>query len=219
MKADPRMNEIFLGLPMPNSFATWLRMRLPYQALRETMLGKRWFQKELLAAGMVDEIAEPDQVVPKAIEIGTREGAKVGGGSWGAIKVRQYVRLQLTNRTACTTRSLTLRAASARSGVRSWRPTPSGRAWSARVLPPSSLRRRNSKRAASMGCSGVQVRLQQLSTNEMSAQCVKSIRDSSMNCLQQSSPKHRCSSGAGSASTQHRSLSVSSSPLFKTHIQ
>lgn len=167
MKADPRMNEIFLGLPMPNSFATWLRMRLPYQALRETMLGKRWFQKELLAAGMVDEIAEPDQVVPKAIEIGTREGAKVGGGSWGAIKVSQYVRLQLTYRTACTTRSLTLRAASARFGVRSWRPTPSGRAWSARVLPPSSLRRRSSKRAASMGCSGVQVRLQQLSTKEM----------------------------------------------------
>lgn len=139
------MNEIFLGLPMPNSFATWLRMRLPYQALRETMLGKRWFQKELLAVGMVDEIAEPDQVVSKAIEIGTREGAKIGGGSWGAIKVNYPPMVNADSRTACTTRSSTRRAATARSGARSWRPMPSGPAWSARALRPSSPRRPSSK--------------------------------------------------------------------------
>lgn len=85
-------NQIFMGVPLPNSFNTWLRMRLSYVPLRDTLLGKRWMQKDLLAAGMIDEIvddAPPKQaaLIEAAIALGQREGPKAAPGAWGSIKV------------------------------------------------------------------------------------------------------------------------------------
>lgn len=51
------------------------------------MLAKRWTQKDLLEAHLVDLVVEQDQVVSKAVELGVSEGAKVAGGAWGQIKV------------------------------------------------------------------------------------------------------------------------------------
>ncbi|CAK9783132.1 ClpP/crotonase [Cutaneotrichosporon oleaginosum] len=84
------MNELLIGLPLPNSFGKFLQMRLSPTVLRDTMLAKRWKQTELLAHGLIDEIVPEAQVVPRAIEIATQEGTKVGLGSWGAIKDALY---------------------------------------------------------------------------------------------------------------------------------
>jgi enoyl-CoA hydratase/carnithine racemase len=88
------MNEIFLGVPLPNSFNTLLKQRMSYPALRDTLLGKRWKQSELLAAGIIDEIVDdskdPKAVVKRAIELGTEEGPKVAKGAWGGIKEGVY---------------------------------------------------------------------------------------------------------------------------------
>ncbi|BEJ11769.1 hypothetical protein CspHIS471_0202290 [Cutaneotrichosporon sp. HIS471] len=80
------MNELLIGLPLPNSFASLLEMRLSKPALRDTMLAKRWKQSELLANGIIDEVAPEAQVVSRSIELAQQEGAKVGMGVWGAIK-------------------------------------------------------------------------------------------------------------------------------------
>lgn len=66
-------------------------MRLPYQALRDTMLGKRWTQKEMLQNGIIDETvddAPPNQkaLLERAYQIGEAEGPKVALGAWGSIK-------------------------------------------------------------------------------------------------------------------------------------
>ena len=53
------------------------------------MLAKRWTQAELLQAGLVDEVVDPDKLVNVAIERGVKEGIKVGAGAWGMIKVGQ----------------------------------------------------------------------------------------------------------------------------------
>ena len=91
--------QIFLGVPLPNSFNTWLRLRLPYPALRDTLLGKRWKQSELLAAGMIDEIvddAPPNQkaLIDRAIALGKQEGPKVALGAWGSIKDGMWHQVQ-----------------------------------------------------------------------------------------------------------------------------
>lgn len=52
------------------------------------MLAKRWTQAELLQAGLVDEVVDPDKLVNVAIKRGVKEGTKVGAGAWGMIKVR-----------------------------------------------------------------------------------------------------------------------------------
>lgn len=84
------MNEIFIGLPLPNSFATFLRLRLPYQALRDTVMGRRWVQSELLENGIIDETAPGDKVLERAIELAKAEAPKVCLGTWGAIKDGMY---------------------------------------------------------------------------------------------------------------------------------
>lgn len=80
--------QLVFGSPIPNSFGAILRLRMPYgNHLRDTMLAKRWTQKDLLEAHLVDLVVEQDQVVSKAVELGVSEGAKVAGGAWGQIKV------------------------------------------------------------------------------------------------------------------------------------
>ena len=87
--------QLVFGSPIPNSFGAILRLRMPYgNHLRDTMLAKRWTQKDLLEAHLVDLVVEQDQVVSKAVELGVSEGAKVGAGAWGQIKVRPYPRKQ-----------------------------------------------------------------------------------------------------------------------------
>ncbi|GMK56395.1 hypothetical protein CspeluHIS016_0302350 [Cutaneotrichosporon spelunceum] len=80
------MNELLIGLPLPNSFASFLELRLAKPALRDTMLAKRWTQSELLAHGLIDGVAPPADVVARSIALGEQEGAKVGAGVWGEIK-------------------------------------------------------------------------------------------------------------------------------------
>jgi enoyl-CoA hydratase/carnithine racemase len=89
------MNEIFLGVPLPNSFNTWLRLRLTPVALRDTLLGKRWVQADLLKHGIIDEIvddAPPNQgaLIERAIKLGQLEGQKSALGAWGTIKDGVY---------------------------------------------------------------------------------------------------------------------------------
>lgn len=62
-------------------------MRLNGPVLRDTLLAKRWKQSELLAHGLIDEMVPEAKVLERSIEVATREGAKMGSGTWGAIKV------------------------------------------------------------------------------------------------------------------------------------
>ncbi|RXK42536.1 enoyl-CoA hydratase/isomerase [Tremella mesenterica] len=89
------MNEITFSSPLPNSFAAFLRIRIPHTPhLRDTLLGKRWTQPEAKAAGLIDEIvddlSDSKAVVKRAIEVGLREGPKVAPGPWGMIKAGTY---------------------------------------------------------------------------------------------------------------------------------
>jgi enoyl-CoA hydratase/carnithine racemase len=63
-------------------------MRIPHPPhLRDTLLAKRWTQAELLSAGLVDEVVDGDRLMHAAVERAVKEGAKVGAGAWGTIKV------------------------------------------------------------------------------------------------------------------------------------
>ncbi|WRT65924.1 uncharacterized protein IL334_002875 [Kwoniella shivajii] len=85
------MNEVQFGSPLPNSFNALLTLRIPNpRQHRDTLLARRWTQPELLNMGLVDEVVDQDQVVKRAIEIGHKEGLKIAGGSWGAIKRGAY---------------------------------------------------------------------------------------------------------------------------------
>ena len=65
-----------------------IRLRFPNPAHhRDTMLAKRWTQAELLKIGMLDAVVEGDKVLQTALEMGLKEGPKVGAGPWGLIKV------------------------------------------------------------------------------------------------------------------------------------
>lgn len=79
--------QLLIGLPLPNSFATFLQMRLSGPVLRDTMLAKRWKQSELLAHGLIDEMVPEDKVLSRSIEVAKAEGTKIGLGTWGSIKV------------------------------------------------------------------------------------------------------------------------------------
>ncbi|WOO86205.1 Enoyl-CoA delta isomerase 3 [Vanrija pseudolonga] len=90
------MNEILIGLPLPNSFNEIISSRLTPRNARDTMLGKRWTQPELLKEGILDEIVD-DQgpgkegaVLKRAVELGLKASATIGSGSWGAIKEGLY---------------------------------------------------------------------------------------------------------------------------------
>ena len=83
--------KISFSSPLPNSFAAFLRLRIPHPPhLRDTLLGRRWTQAQALDAGIIDEIVEAtgaEAVVSRAVEIGQREGVKAAPGPWGMIKV------------------------------------------------------------------------------------------------------------------------------------
>ena len=73
---------------MPNSFSSILKLRIPHPThLRDTLLAKRWTQAELLQAGLVDEVVDGGKLMNVAVERAVKEGAKIGAGAWGAIKV------------------------------------------------------------------------------------------------------------------------------------
>ncbi|KAK8865663.1 hypothetical protein IAR55_000808 [Kwoniella newhampshirensis] len=85
------MNEVQFGSPLPNSFNALLSLRIPHpQQQRDTLLARRWTQKELLDMGLVDEVVDLPEVVTRAVQVGQREGIKVAAGSWGAIKRGMY---------------------------------------------------------------------------------------------------------------------------------
>ncbi|WVN90185.1 uncharacterized protein L203_105421 [Cryptococcus depauperatus CBS 7841] len=82
------MSELTFGAPLPNSFSSMLVSRIPHpQHLRDTLLARRWTQKELINIGLIDEVVEQQQVISRAVEYGAKEGIKVASGSWGLIKV------------------------------------------------------------------------------------------------------------------------------------
>ena len=84
-----KYSQMQFGAPMPNSFAALLKLKFANPTdLRDTLLAKRWTQSELLERKLIDEIAPPDQLMSKAVELAKREGSKVGSGVWGQIKVR-----------------------------------------------------------------------------------------------------------------------------------
>ncbi|WVO17729.1 hypothetical protein L204_105427 [Cryptococcus depauperatus] len=82
------MSELTFGAPLPHSFSSMLVSRIPHpQHLRDTLLARRWTQKELINIGLIDEVVEQQQVISRAVEYGAKEGIKVASGSWGLIKV------------------------------------------------------------------------------------------------------------------------------------
>lgn len=86
--------QVFMGVPLPNSFNTILKNRMPFQALRDTLLGKRWMQADLIKAGIIDEIVDvsqdPKAVAKRALELGLQEGPKIGARAWGGLKEGVY---------------------------------------------------------------------------------------------------------------------------------
>nr|XP_019011851.1 uncharacterized protein I206_02686 [Kwoniella pini CBS 10737]OCF50632.1 hypothetical protein I206_02686 [Kwoniella pini CBS 10737] len=85
------MNELQFGSPLPNSFNALLSKRIPNpQHHRNTLLARRWTQKELSQIGLVDEVVDSDKVISRAVEVGKRDGGKVAAGAWGAIKRGAY---------------------------------------------------------------------------------------------------------------------------------
>jgi len=91
------MNEISFGSPLPNSFASLLNLRIPHpQHIRNTLLGHRFSQKDLIGMGLVDEVVDDvgegkeGGLMRRAVEVGEREGVRVGFGVWGVIKDQLY---------------------------------------------------------------------------------------------------------------------------------
>ncbi len=83
--------QMEFGAPFPPMFAALLRYRMPAPALlRRCALAHRFTPPELLKEGLVDEIVDGEMVIKRAVEIGQIEGGKVGGGSWGGMKVRTW---------------------------------------------------------------------------------------------------------------------------------
>lgn len=81
--------QVTFSSPMPNSFVPLLAQRIPNpQHFRDTMLARRWTQKEGLAMGILDDVVDEQKLQERAHEIAVREGAKIGPGPWGFIKVR-----------------------------------------------------------------------------------------------------------------------------------
>lgn len=76
------------GSPLPNSFGRILRMRLPSPPhLRDCLLGHRFNQKQLTDMGLLDGQAEGDKLIEACVQLGLKEGQRVGWGVWGIIKV------------------------------------------------------------------------------------------------------------------------------------
>lgn len=80
--------QMSFGSPLPNSFGRILSLRLPHPPhLRDCLLGHRFNQKQLAEMGLIDGQAEPEKLMERCLELGVTEGARVGWGVWGIIKV------------------------------------------------------------------------------------------------------------------------------------
>lgn len=67
-------------------------MRLPKPVdLRNTLLGVRFNQKDLLGMGLIDEIVDEAKLLQRAMDVAAKEGEKVGHGVWGSLKVGHAV--------------------------------------------------------------------------------------------------------------------------------
>lgn len=88
------MNEIFLGSPVPLSFANLLRAKIPSpQTLRKTLLeGHRFTPAEAIEAGLVDGAVTggTDAILEKSQALATRVGALSKTGTWGLLRRELY---------------------------------------------------------------------------------------------------------------------------------
>jgi enoyl-CoA hydratase/carnithine racemase len=73
---------------MPNSFVPLLQHRIPNpNDFRDTMMARRWTQKEGVAMGLLDEVVDGNKLMQRATEVALREAPKIAPGPWGFIKV------------------------------------------------------------------------------------------------------------------------------------
>jgi enoyl-CoA hydratase/carnithine racemase len=87
--SDRTKIQMSFGSPLPNSFGSILRIRMPSpQHQRDCLLGHRFNQAQLTAMGLLDGTAEPEKLIETCKELALREGPRVGWGVWGIIKVR-----------------------------------------------------------------------------------------------------------------------------------
>jgi Delta3-Delta2-enoyl-CoA isomerase len=71
------MPEADLGLPLTPEYVSVLRARLPRRTTHEALVtGRRYGGPDALAAGIVDQVAAEDQVLPQAVKIATDLAAK-----------------------------------------------------------------------------------------------------------------------------------------------
>jgi enoyl-CoA hydratase/carnithine racemase len=86
--SDRTKIQMSFGSPLPNSFGSILRIRMPSpQHQRDCLLGHRFNQAQLTAMGLLDGTAEPEKLIETCKELALREGPRVGWGVWGIIKV------------------------------------------------------------------------------------------------------------------------------------
>ena len=95
--------QMSFGSPLPNSFGSILRIRLPSpQHQRDCLLGHRFNQAQLTSMGLLDGTAEPEKLMETCEELALREGQRVGWGVWGIIKVCPRCSFQHPSRTKYT---------------------------------------------------------------------------------------------------------------------
>ncbi|MFY9586658.1 MAG: enoyl-CoA hydratase-related protein [Actinomycetota bacterium] len=82
--------EVDIGIPFTAGMAALIQGRLSKKTAHEAMTtGKRYGGAEALAAGIVDAVAEEDQVLPAALDI-ARPLAGKHAGTLGMIKAQMY---------------------------------------------------------------------------------------------------------------------------------
>lgn len=76
--------EVDLGMQFTEGMNALIPARIPPTTAHEAMItGRRYTGPEALAAGIVDEVAADDQVLPRAIEVAQSLAAKAGPGIAG----------------------------------------------------------------------------------------------------------------------------------------
>jgi Delta3-Delta2-enoyl-CoA isomerase len=71
------MPEADLGLPLTAEYVSLLTARLPGRTIHEALVtGRRYGGPDALAAGIVQQVAAEDQVVPQAVKVATELAAK-----------------------------------------------------------------------------------------------------------------------------------------------
>jgi enoyl-CoA hydratase/carnithine racemase len=76
--------EVDLGMPFTEGMNALIPARLPAMTAHEAMVtGRRYSGTEALAAGIVNEVAADDQVLPRSIEVAQSLASKAGPGIAG----------------------------------------------------------------------------------------------------------------------------------------